>query len=370
MSYNVKCPSCNAIQDVQRLKPQPDGRLRCSACQNSRFLIGWTHHSNHGAGLPPNPLPDGAYVLWGAKTKEAFGPGLLRGAMEEASQLRPGADAAPGGTEYTALQAGSSAAHIFIAKDDVMLKGQYYAGNGIGAAAGLTVMLLNGSGASIGHYMNAVITAYRARGASVLAVDYRGIGESSGTGTAHGLYTDAEAMLRYLTDGTSRGGKAIPADRVVVHGFSIGSAPATDLARHHSGNDPLRLGGLVLHCPISSFGSAAAYKQGQGASQIQKRVVKKVASWGVGFDNKKKLLHIDLPVHIVYARDDTFVDPADSRTLAQVQRAGATTIQAYRLGDHTDVGNIFVNANNTGAADATAPTTGTLEQFLTNLPRN
>jgi len=291
--------------------------------------------------------------------------------MEGESDLRPGAAAQPLGGDYTALAGGTSPVHIYIVKDDVMLKGMFYAANGNGAATGLTVMLLNGSGASIGHYMNDVVTGYLALGAAVLAVDYRGIGESTGRGTAHGLYMDAEAMLRYLTDHISRGGRQVAADRVVVHGFSIGSAPATDLARKHCGHDPLRLGALVLHCPIASFGSAAAFKQPPGTTARMKKVVSKVASWGVGFDNKKKMLHIDLPVHVIYAQNDTFVDPADARTLGGVLRGGAaTTLQSCRFGDHTNVSYIFNNAFNTIAAHATAPTTGTLDGFLTGLPRN
>ena len=205
----------------------------------------------------------------------------------------------------------------------------------------------------------------------MLAVDYRGIGRSGGEGTAHGLYTDAEAMLRYLTDGTAQGGRGVPSHRVVTHGYSIGSAPATELARNHAGTDPLRLAALVLHCPIASFGAAAAYKQPAGTSRVTKAVVSKVASWGVGFNNKKKMLHIDLPVHIVYAKDDTFVDPADARAIAAVQRAGPhTTVQAIRYGDHTDVRYIFNNNNNTANNDPIAPTSGTLDAFLTGLPRN
>lgn len=374
MAYNMKCPMCNTVQDVGLIKQQDTGRLKCSSCAGTRFFAGWIHHTHAGPGLVANALPANAYVLWGEKTKEGFGPGLLRGMMEEESMMRPGAVAQPGGTDYAALPggAGSSAVNIYIAKDQVMLNGQFYAApfNAAGAAAGLTLLLLNGSGASIGHYMTAVVTGYQGWGASVLAVDYRGVGLSGGSGTAHGLYMDAEAMLRYLTDNPVRGGKGIAPHHVVAHGYSIGSAPATELARNHCGTDPLRLGALVLHCPIASFGSAAAFKQPAGTPAAMKYVVKKVASWGVGFNNKKKMLHIDLPVHIIYARGDTYVDPADARAIAGVQRAGpATTIQADANGDHPNVGNIFINANNTAVNDPVAPTSGTLSAFLTGLPR-
>ena len=138
----------------------------------------------------------------------------------------------------------------------------------------------------------------------------------------------------------------------------MGSGPATQLAVQHSAGAD-RVGGLVLHCPFASFGSAAAFKSGG------LWIVGKIASWGVGYDNIHKLLHTNLPLHVVYARDDTFVNPQDGRDLAAVNRgAAATTKQEYRNGDHTDCDRIFNNAYNVAAN-----TTGTLDNFVTALPR-
>ena len=358
MGYNTKCPGCDEVRDVGKLEPRADGTVACRRCGANATMAQWTRHTNTAPNIPANPLPEGTFVVWDMKTKERHGPGLLRAIMESQSGMRPGAVARKGGGDYTKLPAGSSKVKIYIAKDEVLLRGQYYAGNGNGGpATGLCVMLLNGSGASIGHYMGAVIQGYQAWGAAVLAVDYRGIGKSTGKGTAHGLYTDAEAMLEYLTGDAASNGRGWRAGRVVVHGFSLGSGPATELAVRRSAGTG-RVCGLVLHCPFASFGSAAAFKSG-GIP-----IVGKIASWGVGYDNIHKLLHTNLPLHVVYAANDTFVDPQDGVNLAAVNRGAAATTKQEYTGDHPDCGRMFNNNWN-----VLANTTGTLDAFVTGLPR-
>lgn len=356
MGYNTKCPGCNAVRDVAKLELRDDDTVRCRQCGANFMFAQWTTHTNT-APVPANPLPAGTFVAFGMKTKERRGPGVLRGIMEDQSGMRPGAAAQKHGTDYTKLPAGTNAVRIYIAKDEVLLRGQYYRGAAGGIGTGLCVILLNGSGASIGHYLAPVINGYQAWGAAVLAVDYRGIGKSTGRGTAHGLYTDAEAMLDYITADPSRNGRGWAADRVVVHGYSMGSGPATELAVRHSGATD-RIGALVLHCPFASFGSAAAFKTGG------LWIVGKIASWGVGYDNIHKILHTNLPLHVVYAAQDTFVNPQDGVGIAAVNRGVPTTKQEY-TGDHPDCGRMFNNNWNVAAN-----TTGTLDNFVTNLPRN
>jgi len=65
----------------------------------------------------------------------------------------------------------------------------------------------------------------RALGLNLLAFDYRGYGESSGSPSEAGLYRDAEAAYEYLRD-TLR----VPPERIVLFGHSLGSAVAVELA--------------------------------------------------------------------------------------------------------------------------------------------
>jgi fermentation-respiration switch protein FrsA (DUF1100 family) len=64
----------------------------------------------------------------------------------------------------------------------------------------------------------------RGLGLNLLALDYRGYGESGGTASEQGLYRDAAAAYRYL-----RETRRIPSERIVVFGHSLGSAVAIDL---------------------------------------------------------------------------------------------------------------------------------------------
>lgn len=76
----------------------------------------------------------------------------------------------------------------------------------------------------------------------VLMVDYRGYGLSEGKPTEEGLYTDVDAGLQWLK---SRG---LTGDRLVMYGFSMGSAPATRLAAQPRSLVPAK---LMLEAPFA-----------------------------------------------------------------------------------------------------------------------
>lgn len=65
----------------------------------------------------------------------------------------------------------------------------------------------------------------RSLGLGILAVDYRGYGESGGEPSEAGLYRDAEAAYRHLRDSLR-----VPPSRILLYGFSLGSCVAVDLA--------------------------------------------------------------------------------------------------------------------------------------------
>ena len=81
----------------------------------------------------------------------------------------------------------------------------------------------------------------RAAGLHLFAFDYRGYGESEGTPSEAGLYTDAESAYRFLRDSLG-----IPSERIVIFGHSLGSAVAVELA----GRVPAA--GLILDGALTS----------------------------------------------------------------------------------------------------------------------
>lgn len=79
----------------------------------------------------------------------------------------------------------------------------------------------------------------------VLMIDFRGFGLSEGEPTEEGLFADTDAALAWLQD------HGLTNDRLVIYGFSLGSAPATKLCAEPRTMKPSK---LILEAP---FGSAA-----------------------------------------------------------------------------------------------------------------
>jgi len=77
----------------------------------------------------------------------------------------------------------------------------------------------------------------------VMMIDYRGYGLSEGKPTENGLYADGDAALKWLKN------KGLTNDRLVIYGFSLGSAPATKLSAENYSMKPAK---LLLEAPFAS----------------------------------------------------------------------------------------------------------------------
>lgn len=77
----------------------------------------------------------------------------------------------------------------------------------------------------------------------VLMIDYRGYGMSDGKPTEAGMYADVDAALTWLKS------KGLSNDRLVMYGFSMGSAPATKLSAENYSMKPSK---LILEAPFAS----------------------------------------------------------------------------------------------------------------------
>lgn len=83
----------------------------------------------------------------------------------------------------------------------------------------------------------------------VLAFDYRGFGKSTGHPSELGLIADARAVAEWALNTAG-----IPAERIVIHGQSMGSAVATSLVHDFvtQREPPIYFAGLVLTAPFMS----------------------------------------------------------------------------------------------------------------------
>jgi pimeloyl-ACP methyl ester carboxylesterase len=108
----------------------------------------------------------------------------------------------------------------------------------------LVTLFLHGNAGNI-TYHAPHIQEIVAAGSSVLMLDYRGYGKSSGRPSEQGLYRDSEAGFIYLLD------KGYRAEQIILHGESLGTAVAIDLARRRP------CAALILEAPFTSASDVA-----------------------------------------------------------------------------------------------------------------
>lgn len=122
----------------------------------------------------------------------------------------------------------------------------FFVGKGRSAASpGPAVIYFHGNGEIIDYHKDTA-AMFNALGISVLLVEYRGYGRSSGPVSISGNCVDAPVWFDRLVARPE-----VKKDQVFAYGFSLGAAFATQLATHRP------LAGLVLESPFSSLPSMA-----------------------------------------------------------------------------------------------------------------
>jgi len=106
--------------------------------------------------------------------------------------------------------------------DGVMLHGWFIAGR-----SSQVLLFFHGNAGNISHRLDS-IAQFQDLGFSVLIIDYRGYGQSAGRTTEMGIYRDADAAWRYLTDD-----RGIVANDIVIFGRSLGASVASRLASEY-----------------------------------------------------------------------------------------------------------------------------------------
>jgi uncharacterized protein len=112
------------------------------------------------------------------------------------------------------------------------------------AGSPLATLFLHGNAGNITNRAP-VIQEIVAAGSSVLMLDYRGYGKSGGRPSEQGLYRDSAAGLVYLL------GKGYRPEQIILHGESLGTAVAIDLASRRP------CAALILEAPFTSASDVA-----------------------------------------------------------------------------------------------------------------
>jgi uncharacterized protein len=151
--------------------------------------------------------------------------------------------------------------------------------------ANLVTLHLHGNAGNITHrypQFHEILAA----GSAILALDYRGYGKSHGRPTERGLYRDAEAAYDYLLK------TGVRPDQIIVHGESLGTAVAVDLAARRP------CAAVVLEAPFPS------------AKDVAQTVVPMIGPMLIrGFDSRAKIGRIYAPVLFIQGDRDEVIPP-------------------------------------------------------------
>jgi len=170
----------------------------------------------------------------------------------------------------------------------------------------------SGNVATLGY--NEAWARFRRLGLGVLAIDYRGFGDSGGLPSETGLYRDADAAYATLTRSLG-----VAPSRIVIYGYSLGSAVAIDLAVR------VPAAGLIVEGALRSVPARGAelYPYLPVAWLARNR-----------FASVDKIARVTMPKLFVHARGDLDVPIAHGQRLFELA-APPKYFQAV-AGSHTD----------------------------------
>ena len=135
---------------------------------------------------------------------------------------------------------------------------------------------------------------YIQAGYGFLLVEYPGYSSQPGEPTEASLYATGRAFIQGLA------AAGIPAGRLVLMGYSLGTGIATELATEFP------VGGLVLMAPFLSMGDMAQQRFPYFPAKLLVRD---------RYDNQRKIAEVHAPLLITNGGEDEVIPPVQGRTL-------------------------------------------------------
>lgn len=169
----------------------------------------------------------------------------------------------------------------------------------------------------------------------VMMLDYRGYGLSDGPPTEDGLYADANACLQWLKQ------KGLTNERLMMYGFSMGSAAATRLTANPAIMVPNK---LLLEAPFASADVMAADAAGLNLPGSFVTNLK--------INNAEEIKKVSQPLFWIHGINDNFLN---IKTHGEVvyKNYGGIYKEAHRIegADHGQIPAVFGFVNYTEAIE-------------------
>jgi len=186
------------------------------------------------------------------------------------------------------------------------------------------VLFFHGNGEIASDYDD-LAPLYRRLGLSLLVVDYRGYGISTGLPSAGALIADALAVAGLAPALVA--GHGLTPGRWLVMGRSLGSAAALAVAAEGSGKPALA--GLVIE---SGFANTLPLVERLGGFRIQGADEARD-----GFGNLARIARVTVPTLVIHGEDDWIIPIEDGRQLYQASGAADKRLLPIRGAGHNDL---------------------------------
>lgn len=174
------------------------------------------------------------------------------------------------------------------------------------AAPNKTVILFSGSHRSYEFYTVPMANAYLEKGYHVLCFNYGGFGASEGQPSQKSIELDAETVYQYLRDV-----KEVKDSDLVVHGFSLGSYPATYLSCHYP------ISKLIINRGFIKISTVAEDIAKSKLGKIVGKIVKLLTNYIGSFNNEKLIRQVKGKVLIARGTKDPTMRPNDYEALIE-----------------------------------------------------
>jgi fermentation-respiration switch protein FrsA (DUF1100 family) len=174
-----------------------------------------------------------------------------------------------------------------------------------------TLLFFHGNAGNIAHRGDSIAIFHRL-GLNVFIFDYRGYGQSEGSPSEQGLYQDARAAWRYLTQD-----RAIPASHIIIFGRSLGGAVATQLATE------VEPAGLMVESVFSSARSMA--------DEIFP-LVSRIVFLRFHFNTQARIKKVNSPLLVLHSPHDEIIPFEQGKMVFEVANEPKTFVEM--TGDH------------------------------------